>query len=266
MSQVPAATRTLRVLRFLASQPDPVPLERLATRAGPAALDGLPPGQRDDRAGLRHPHRRGPALLPRRGRLRGRHRLRPPGPAPADRAPAAGGARGPDRAVGAPRGAARSRRPLRARGAGPGPGAAGDRCRRTAAGAPDRERPGDHGRACPTARCGPSTPTAARSWTGTAAGPQSLKALRSVLSETRRRGYATEDGEVTPGFASIAAAVLDHNGMPLGGIATTYDAREDVDLAAPGRGGVHHRAHRQPPPGPGVDGPGRSASLEAATT
>ena len=30
MGQVPAATRALRVLRFLASQPDPVPLERIA--------------------------------------------------------------------------------------------------------------------------------------------------------------------------------------------------------------------------------------------
>ena len=29
MSQVPAATKTLRVLRFLASQPDPVPLDRI---------------------------------------------------------------------------------------------------------------------------------------------------------------------------------------------------------------------------------------------
>ena len=29
MSQVPAASRTLRVLRFLASQPDPVPLDRI---------------------------------------------------------------------------------------------------------------------------------------------------------------------------------------------------------------------------------------------
>ena len=29
MSQVPAATRALRVLRFLASQPDPVPLDRI---------------------------------------------------------------------------------------------------------------------------------------------------------------------------------------------------------------------------------------------
>ncbi len=63
-------------------------------------------------------------------------------------------------------------------------------------------------------------------------GPQSLSALRGVLSETRQRGYATEDGEVTPGFASVAAVVLDHNGTPLGGIATTYDSREKVDLDA----------------------------------
>jgi DNA-binding IclR family transcriptional regulator len=61
-------------------------------------------------------------------------------------------------------------------------------------------------------------------------GPQSLSALRAVLSETRRRGYATEDGEVTPGFASVAAAVLDHNGTPLAGIATTYESRESIDL------------------------------------
>lgn len=63
-------------------------------------------------------------------------------------------------------------------------------------------------------------------------GPQSLRALRSVLSETRQRGYATEDGEVTPGFASVAAAVLDHNGTPQGGIATTYESREKIDLEA----------------------------------
>jgi DNA-binding IclR family transcriptional regulator len=63
-------------------------------------------------------------------------------------------------------------------------------------------------------------------------GPQSLSALRAVLGETRRRGYAEEDGEVTPGFASVAVAVLDPNGTPLAGIAATYDSREQVDLAA----------------------------------
>ena len=34
MSQVPAATRTLQVLRFLAAQPGPVPLDRIITGVG----------------------------------------------------------------------------------------------------------------------------------------------------------------------------------------------------------------------------------------
>lgn len=53
-------------------------------------------------------------------------------------------------------------------------------------------------------------------------GPTSLSALRSLLSEARRRGHAAEDGEITPGFASVAAPVLDHNGYPVAGIAVTY--------------------------------------------
>jgi DNA-binding IclR family transcriptional regulator len=65
-------------------------------------------------------------------------------------------------------------------------------------------------------------------------GPTSLTALRSLLSETRQRGFAVEAGEVTPGFASVAAAVLDHNRHPVAGIAVTYptDGRNDgpVDL------------------------------------
>ena len=56
----------------------------------------------------------------------------------------------------------------------------------------------------------------------TGLGPGSPTALRGILSETRRRGYATEDGEVTPGMASVAAAVLDHNGLPVAGVAVTY--------------------------------------------
>ena len=57
-------------------------------------------------------------------------------------------------------------------------------------------------------------------------GPASLSALRTVLSETRQRGHAVEDGEVTPGFASVAAAVLDHNEYPVAGVALTYPSAE----------------------------------------
>ncbi len=54
-------------------------------------------------------------------------------------------------------------------------------------------------------------------------GPQSLRALRTVLSEARARGYATEDGEIAQGFASVAVAILDHDGVHFSRIATTYD-------------------------------------------
>jgi DNA-binding IclR family transcriptional regulator len=63
-------------------------------------------------------------------------------------------------------------------------------------------------------------------------GPRTLSALRSVLSQTRRRGYATESGEVTPGFASVAAAVLDHNAHPVAGIAVTYADTDAGDVGS----------------------------------
>ena len=62
----------------------------------------------------------------------------------------------------------------------------------------------------------------------TGRGPASLSALRTLLTETRQRGYATEDGEVTPGFASVAAAVLDHNGYPVAGVAITHPSELDL--------------------------------------
>jgi DNA-binding IclR family transcriptional regulator len=63
-------------------------------------------------------------------------------------------------------------------------------------------------------------------------GPASLTALRTLLAETRQRGYAVEDGEVTPGFASVAAAVVDHNGYPVAGLAVTFAAdQQPVELA-----------------------------------
>ena len=62
-------------------------------------------------------------------------------------------------------------------------------------------------------------------------GPTSLSALRVLLTETRQRGYAIEDGEVTLGFASVAAVVLDHNAHPAAGIAVTYPSAASVSLA-----------------------------------
>ncbi|WP_127479495.1 IclR family transcriptional regulator [Nocardioides pantholopis] len=62
-------------------------------------------------------------------------------------------------------------------------------------------------------------------------GPRTPGQLRTLLGETRRRGYAVEDGEITPGFASVAAAVHDHNAHPVAGVALTYPL--DGPLAGP---------------------------------
>ena len=97
--------------------------------------------------------------------------------------------------------------------------------------------------ALPPPRSGRSTPTARPSWTGTGAGRRSLSALRTLLAETRQRGYATEDGEVTPGLASVAAAVLDHNGYPVAGIAITHPS----DLDPPGLPDAVRRTARPSP-------------------
>jgi DNA-binding IclR family transcriptional regulator len=64
----------------------------------------------------------------------------------------------------------------------------------------------------------------------TGVGPRSLTALRRVLTDVRRQGYANEDGEVTPGFASVAAAAHDHSAHPVAGLAVTFAGR-DVDEA-----------------------------------
>lgn len=63
-------------------------------------------------------------------------------------------------------------------------------------------------------------------------GPRSLPALRTVLSETRQRGYAVEDGEVTPGLSSVAAPVLDHNAHPVAGLAVTFPTEDAGDVGA----------------------------------
>jgi DNA-binding IclR family transcriptional regulator len=56
----------------------------------------------------------------------------------------------------------------------------------------------------------------------TGLGPTSMAALRSVLQATRARGYATEDGEITPGLSSVAVAVSDRSGHPVAALALTF--------------------------------------------
>ncbi|MBP6996111.1 MAG: IclR family transcriptional regulator [Phycicoccus sp.] len=69
-------------------------------------------------------------------------------------------------------------------------------------------------------------------------GPASPAALRSILQQTRQRGYAVESGQVTAGLSSVAQAVLDHTGHPAAAVAVTFrdedvtaDQREDLVTA-----------------------------------
>ena len=64
-------------------------------------------------------------------------------------------------------------------------------------------------------------------------GPRTLAELRELLVRARRHGYASEDGAVTPGLASVGWPVLDHTGHPVAGISVTFGAAA-VDEAARG--------------------------------
>ncbi|MFN8192968.1 MAG: IclR family transcriptional regulator [Nocardioidaceae bacterium] len=228
MSQVPAATRALRVLRFLASQPDPVPLDRvmracqlprstayhlLNTMIDEGFVVHLPD---DHRYGLGVAafevgsgfSRQGPlqriarrplaALADSTGHtahlavLHGRDVLYVVEERPAGRPPLVTdvGVRLPAHLTASGRAILAALPAAQVRALFPDRGAFVDR----------------HG-----------------------LGPTSLSTLRSLLVETRQRGYAVEDGEVTPGFASVAAAVLDHNGHPVAGLAVTFPAEEVPD-------------------------------------
>lgn len=62
---------------------------------------------------------------------------------------------------------------------------------------------------------------ASRSEGTTVVGPREL---RAELERTRVRGWAEEEGDVTPDFSSVAVAAHDHLGMPVAGLAVTYFA------------------------------------------
>ncbi|MCU1443948.1 MAG: Transcriptional regulator, IclR family [Cryobacterium sp.] len=56
-------------------------------------------------------------------------------------------------------------------------------------------------------------------------GPSSPAELRRLLDQTRVDGYASEDGEITAGLASVASVVHDHAGWPAASIAVTFPAQ-----------------------------------------
>jgi len=56
--------------------------------------------------------------------------------------------------------------------------------------------------------------------------------LRRLMTEVRAQGYATENGDITPGLASVAVAVRDHTGWPAASIAVTFDAALPADAVA----------------------------------
>ncbi len=56
----------------------------------------------------------------------------------------------------------------------------------------------------------------------TSKGPSTVADLAGLLAQTRERGWATEDGDIDPAYASVAAAVLDHNGYPAASVGLTF--------------------------------------------
>ncbi|WP_309649564.1 IclR family transcriptional regulator [Nocardioides sp.] len=221
MTQVPAATRTLKVLTFLASQPDPVPLERIAREcdlprstayhllAAMVAEGYVVHLAEERRYGLgvaafevgsgysrqaplqRIARRQLASLVDRVGQsahlavLHGRDVLYVVEERAPGRPPLVThiGVRLPAHLTASGRALLASLPAAQVRALYPSPAAFVDR-------------------------------------TGT--GPKTLSALRSLLTDVRRRGHAVEDSEVTPGFASVAAAVLDHNGHPVAAVAVTF--------------------------------------------
>ncbi|PZF86743.1 IclR family transcriptional regulator [Jiangella anatolica] len=65
-------------------------------------------------------------------------------------------------------------------------------------------------------------------------GPRRPADLRALLVDVRRRGYAVEDGEVTPGFASVAVPATDHTGHPVAAVASTFDQARVGEASWPG--------------------------------
>jgi len=77
-------------------------------------------------------------------------------------------------------------------------------------------------------------PSAASFSSRTGRGPQTLRELRETIRREKHQGYAEEDGQVSEGYASVAACVFDHGSRPIAAVALTFadtaDARHRARL------------------------------------
>ena len=67
----------------------------------------------------------------------------------------------------------------------------------------------------------------------TGLGPTTVAILRAQLARDAEHGWSLEDGEVTTGLTSVAAAVIDRDGWPSGAVAVTYPRLRWPDPSEP---------------------------------
>ena len=53
-------------------------------------------------------------------------------------------------------------------------------------------------------------------------GPRNPRELYALLAAEAKQGFSTEDSHVTPGFSSVAAAAVNHLGLPTAAFAVTF--------------------------------------------
>jgi DNA-binding IclR family transcriptional regulator len=60
----------------------------------------------------------------------------------------------------------------------------------------------------------------------TGRGPTGPTTLRWLLADERAKGWSEEDGQITPGMSSVAAAVFDHQSRPVASIGLTFPSAD----------------------------------------
>lgn len=74
-------------------------------------------------------------------------------------------------------------------------------------------------------------PNAASFVDRTGVGPMTLRSLNQLLDQERLRGWAEEDGFITTGLASVAVASHDHSGRPAASVGLTFRSDQADDAA-----------------------------------